>query len=63
MINENPSFIPRPQYMERIKPFMGKSLIKVMTGQRRVGKSYILYQLIDEISRTAPSIKIISINK
>jgi predicted AAA+ superfamily ATPase len=35
--------------MEKIRPFIGEDLIKVFTGQRRVGKSYMLYQLMDEI--------------
>jgi len=29
-------------YMDKIKPFMGKPVIKVITGMRRVGKSYFL---------------------
>ena len=39
----------RKGYIERIKPFMRKSVAKVLTGQRRVGKSLLLYQLIEEI--------------
>ncbi|MCF8229838.1 MAG: ATP-binding protein [Bacteroidales bacterium] len=42
-------FIKRDGYIEKIKPFIGKDLIKVLTGQRRVGKSYLLFQIIDEI--------------
>lgn len=34
--------IRREIYSNRIKPFIGKGLIKVLTGQRRVGKSCIL---------------------
>ena len=34
--------IPRPFYMERILPYIGKDVVKVLTGQRRVGKSFIL---------------------
>lgn len=56
-------FIPRPLYTERIKPFIGKEIIKVITGQRRVGKSYILFQLMDEIRREDPMANIIYINK
>ena len=40
----------REHYLKKIEPFMGTSLIKVMTGQRRVGKSYILFQLIEFIT-------------
>lgn len=34
---KTPAPIPRPAYLERILPFEGKQLIKVLTGQRRVG--------------------------
>ena len=33
----------RAAYLERVKPFIGKNVIKVFTGQRRVGKSYLLF--------------------
>lgn len=56
-------FIPRQVYTERIKPFIDKEIIKVISGQRRVGKSYILFQLIAEIRQTNPSANIIYINK
>ena len=58
-----PAYIPRPDYIERISPFIGKGLIKVLTGQRRVGKSFILYQLMDEIHRRDPEAEILYINK
>jgi predicted AAA+ superfamily ATPase len=32
--------IPRPLYTEKIKPFIDREILKVLTGQRRVGKSY-----------------------
>jgi predicted AAA+ superfamily ATPase len=56
-------FIPRPVYTERIKPFIDKEIIKVISGQRRVGKSYILFQLIEEIKKSGQSVNIIYINK
>ena len=31
--------IERPYYINMISPFIGKNVIKVLTGQRRVGKS------------------------
>jgi uncharacterized protein len=46
-------FISRPKYDARIRPFMGKLLIKVLIGQRRVGKSYLLRQLRAEIAGSA----------
>jgi hypothetical protein len=39
----------RDAYISRIMPFMRKSIVKVMIGHRRVGKSYILYQLMELI--------------
>jgi predicted AAA+ superfamily ATPase len=55
-------YIKRPLYIDKIKPFIGKQIIKVLTGQRRVGKSYILLQLIDEIKLLHPDANIIYIN-
>ena len=43
--------ISRNSYISRIKPFINKNLIKVLTGQRRVGKSYLLFQLMQEIEQ------------
>jgi predicted AAA+ superfamily ATPase len=53
----------RDCYIERIRPFMRKSIVKVMTGQRRVGKSYILFQLMDIIRNEDINANIIYINK
>lgn len=58
-----PASIKRNSYIERITPFMRKSLIKVMTGQRRVGKSHILFQLMEMICAEEPKANIIYINK
>ena len=33
------NYISRPLYIRRIEPFIDKSIIKVITGQRRIGKS------------------------
>ncbi len=44
-------YIKRPYYLDRIRPFMNKDIIKVLVGQRRVGKSYLLFQIIDELIR------------
>lgn len=35
---------PRPMYTESIGRYLGSKVVKVLTGQRRVGKSYILRQ-------------------
>lgn len=53
--------INRPLYSNRITPFIGKGLIIVLTGQRRVGKSCILKQLINELN--GKQANIIYINK
>ncbi|MCG7657913.1 ATP-binding protein [Wielerella bovis] len=55
--------IYRQRYLERVRPFIGKSLIKVFTGQRRVGKSYLLFQIMKEIQSDNPQANIIYINK
>ncbi|MCK5278558.1 MAG: ATP-binding protein [Cyclobacteriaceae bacterium] len=42
----------RKEYLIRINDFIGSKLIKVLTGQRRVGKSYILRQIIRNLTDT-----------
>jgi len=53
----------RPIYIDRIKPYFGKNLVKVLVGQRRVGKSTLLLQLMDTILRHDPNGNIIYVNK
>ena len=55
--------IKRPIYLDRIKPHIGKNLIKVLVGQRRVGKSFLLLQLMDIIHQQEGNANIIYINK
>ncbi len=55
--------IERPVYTERLKPFIGKNIIKVLTGQRRVGKSCILQQMQNHILQSDANANIIAINK
>jgi len=40
---------PRSVYLNRLKKYQSSNLIKVLTGQRRVGKSYILRQIISHL--------------
>jgi predicted AAA+ superfamily ATPase len=47
MIDKN--ILPRERYLDKIAPFVNKSIIKVFTGQRRVGKSYMMKLLIAQI--------------
>ncbi|MBI2411487.1 MAG: ATP-binding protein [Candidatus Kerfeldbacteria bacterium] len=46
---EIPTGLTRTTYLERIKPFINNGLIKVIMGQRRVGKSYLLRQIMKEL--------------
>lgn len=57
------NYINRPLYIDKIKPYIGKSLIKVLIGQRRVGKSYLLMQIMELILKKEPDTQIIYINK
>jgi hypothetical protein len=50
-------------YLERSTLFIGKNIIKVFTGQRRVGKSYMLFQLAEMIFRQDSNANIQYINK
>lgn len=56
-------YIPRPHYFKKIEPFIDQDLIKVIMGQRRVGKSYFLYQIMDAIKDRNPEANIVYINK
>ena len=53
----------RPYYIDKITPFIGVDLIKVLIGQRRVGKSYIVLQLMDAIKAKDKKANIVYINK
>lgn len=55
-------YTPRSYYIQKIKGFINTNLIKVIVGQRRVGKSFILFQLMDYIEENF-SANIIYINK
>ena len=55
--------ILRPDYISRIKPFIGLEPVKVLTGLRRSGKSVMLKLIQDEIaSDGVPETNIISFN-
>ena len=56
-------YIKRELYFAKVEPFMDKEIIKVLIGQRRTGKSYLLYQLVDEVREKNPGSNIIYINK
>ena len=44
-------------------PYARQDIIKVIVGQRRVGKSYLLYQLMDRLADLDPDGQQITINK
>jgi len=55
--------VKREDYLERVLPFIGKNLIKVFTGQRRVGKSYLLFQIMNYLLEQDSEVAIVYINK
>ncbi len=55
--------VKREDYLKRVIPFVGKNLIKVFTGQRRVGKSYLLFQIMDYLLEQDPQAKLVYVNK
>jgi predicted AAA+ superfamily ATPase len=55
--------IERPYYTEKIQPHIDKPIIKILTGQRRIGKSYILLRLMDIIRNANASAQIIYVSK
>ncbi|MDP2088621.1 MAG: ATP-binding protein [Flavobacteriaceae bacterium] len=57
------NIITRLSYIDRVQPFVGKNIIKVFTGQRRVGKSFLLFQLIQLIQHQEKNAHILYINK
>lgn len=59
----NKNIINRNLYLQRLIPFIGKSIIKVFTGQRRVGKSFLLYQIMNYIKEKDNTANIIYVNK
>ncbi len=48
--------------MDRITPYIDTNIIKILVGQRRVGKSYILKAVAWEVRHRNPEANIISIN-
>ena len=51
------------RYINKIKPFIGKDVIKVLTGIRQSGKSYMLRLIQEEILRQGvPETQFISFN-
>lgn len=43
------SYIIRERYLQRIRPFVNKPVVKVLTGLRRAGKSTLLQMIMNEL--------------
>jgi len=56
-------YIKRPFYLQKALSFLDKNVIKVFTGQRRTGKSYMMLQVMDEIRKMQAGSQIIFIDK
>jgi predicted AAA+ superfamily ATPase len=57
------SIIKRNLYIENIKPYIDKNIIKVFVGQRRVGKSYLMKMTCNYILEQNKNANIIFIDK
>lgn len=56
------NLIERNSYTDIIKPFIGKPVIKIITGMRRVGKSKLLELIQKQIKSLKKNSEILSIN-
>jgi len=63
MLLHNKEYIKRPNYLQKALTFMDKNLIKVFTGQRRTGKSFMMLMVMDKIQEIHPDAQIIFIDK
>ena len=55
--------IIRERYIDKIRPFYESDLVKVIVGIRRCGKSVILNQIMDEISKKTDNIIYLNFEK
>lgn len=55
-------YIIREKYLEQIKPFVNKPIVKILTGMRRVGKSVLLEIISEEMLNEVPASQKIFIN-
>lgn len=62
IIIDKMKIIPRRQYLEKIEKYLGKDTIIILTGQRRVGKSFVLRLFKEKVSANSEN-NIIYINK
>jgi uncharacterized protein len=54
--------LDRPSYWARIEPWVGVQLIKVLAGQRRVGKSCLLRSLRHQMQRQSPDVPVLFVD-
>jgi predicted AAA+ superfamily ATPase len=57
------SIILRQRYLEKSLIYLDKEIIKILTGQRRVGKSYLLFQLMKHLIQNRSGSNVIFISK
>ena len=50
---KNERIYPREKYLKRIRPFYDADIVKVITGIRRCGKSYLMKSVIKELLKDA----------
>jgi predicted AAA+ superfamily ATPase len=63
MAKELVSFMVKRQiFLDKIRPFIGTDVVKVITGLRRSGKSVFLEQVRDELLAVNPKARFFSIN-
>lgn len=56
--------IPRPSYIDRMMPFLGSRVVKVVTGMRRCGKSSFLRMFMRHLAenRVRPADEIVYVD-
>lgn len=55
--------ILREKYLSKIRPFYESDLVKAITGIRRCGKSAILNQIMDEVSKMTDNVIYLNFEK
>ena len=55
--------IERKPYVDKVLSYLGKGIIVVLTGQRRVGKSCVLRSVSQRLKAEDANVNIIYVNK
>lgn len=53
----------RRDYLQKVQPYMYQNIIKVLVGQRRVGKSVLMLQIMKLVQNEKPDSNLVFINK